>query len=335
MIKALFWENQGSEKTVKCLLCPRLCIIPEGKRGNCGARENINGMLYSIVYGKACAAAVDPVEKKPLFHFLPGSSAFSIGTAGCNLHCKFCQNWETSQAKPEDVFSEDLPPAEVVRLAKSSGCRSIAYTYNEPVVFYEYAVDTAKLAAKQGIKNISVSNGFINIEPLDKFCKYLSAANIDLKAFDDKFYRKITGAWLEPVLESIKELNRKKVWLELTNLIIPGFNDKPEMIKKMCRWIVDNLGNDVPVHFSAFYPCYMMHGTPATPPETVSRARKIATEEGIRYSYSGNIGAGDESNTFCPFCGELLIKRNGFAVAENRILKGKCSCGKKIPGIWE
>ncbi|MBN2111464.1 AmmeMemoRadiSam system radical SAM enzyme [Candidatus Woesearchaeota archaeon] len=334
MKQALFWIKK-KDKTVQCHLCPRNCIIKDKERGNCRVRENKGGKLYSLVYGEACAVAIDPIEKKPLFHFLPGSTAYSIGTAGCNLHCKFCQNWTTSQANPEDVYTDKLPPSEIVKNAVESGCKSIAYTYNEPIVYYEYVLDTAKLAKKKGVKNVIVCNGFINQEPLLELCKYIDAANIDLKGFTDKYYKEITGAWLQPVLDTIKTLYEKGVWVELTTLLIPTLNDDPETIKKMCRWIKDNIGPDVPLHFSAFYPCYLMKNLPATPPETVLRAREIALEEGINYVYAGNIKVENEGNTACPKCGEVLITRNWFSVDENKVKNSKCSCGHKIPGVWE
>lgn len=334
MKEALFWKKRNDKK-VQCQLCPRNCVILDKKRGDCRVRENRNGKLYSLVYGESCAVAVDPIEKKPLFHFLPDSSVYSIGTAGCNLHCKFCQNWTTSQANPEDVYADKLSPAEIVKNAVDSKCKSIAYTYNEPIVYYEYVIDTAKLAKKQKIKNVVVCNGFINKEPLDEWCKYIDAANIDLKGFSDKYYKEITGAWLEPVLETIKTLHEKGVWLELTNLLIPTLNDDTKTIKKMCKWILTNLGPDIPLHFSAFYPCYLMKNIAATPNATVLKAREIALKEGLNYVYAGNIRTEEEENTYCPECGKLLIKRNGFSVDKNNLNKGKCSCGHKIPGVWK
>lgn len=334
MKKALFWEKRKG-KTVQCTLCPKMCIIKEGARGDCKVRENKGGELYSLVYGKPCAVSVDPIEKKPLFHFLPGSRAFSIGTAGCNLHCKFCQNWSTSQANPEDVLSEEISPEKIVEMALDNNCKSIAYTYNEPVIYYEYVLETAKLARKRGLKNVVVCSGFINQEPLKDWCRYIDAANIDLKFFDDKLYRKVTTGWLEPVLDALKILQKNKVWLEITNLIIPGLNDSPEKIKDMCSWINKNLGSEVPLHFSAFYPCYKMKDIPPTHPETVLKARSIALDEGIRYVYSGNIVSEKEENTYCPDCKRLLVERKGFCVIQTEIKKDKCRCGKSIQGIWQ
>jgi len=336
MKQAMFWgKRKGKkDKTVQCHLCPRHCVIKDKARGNCRVRENRNGKLYSLVYGEACAVAVDPIEKKPLFHFLPGTTAYSIGTAGCNLHCKFCQNWTTSQANPEDVITEKLSPKQIVENAAKAGCKSIAYTYNEPIVYYEYALDTAKIARKKGLKNVIVCSGFINQEPLLEWCKYIAAANIDLKGFNDKFYKEITGGWLEPVLETIKTLHEKKVWLELTNLIIPKHNDDIKLIKKMCGWIIENIGKDVPLHFSAFYPCYLMSNLAQTPPETVLKAVNVAKKAGLNYVYAGNIPVEKEGNTYCHECKDLLIKRQWFNILENRIKNGKCTNGHKIPGVW-
>ncbi len=334
MKEAMFWEKKKG-KIVQCRLCPRNCVIKEGERGNCRVRENKEGKLYSLVYGKACAIAIDPVEKKPLFHFLPGTGVYSIGTAGCNLHCKFCQNWTTSQANPEEVFVENLSPKEIVDNAIKNGCRSIAYTYNEPIVYYEYALETAKIAKKRGVKNIIVCSGFINQEPLLEWCKYIDAANIDLKGFTDEYYKKITGAWLQPVLDTIKTLHEKGVWLELTNLIVPTLNDDMKTIKKMCEWVKQNLSADIPMHFSAFFPCYLLQNLPATTLETVLKARKAALKTGLNYVYAGNVHVEKEGNTYCPKCGKLLIKRRWFEIEENNIKNGKCPCGHKVPGVWK
>lgn len=320
---------------VKCLLCPRECSISEGRSGNCRVRKNIGGKRFSLSYAAPCAAAVDPVEKKPMFHFLPGTAAYSIGTAGCNLHCLFCQNWTTSQASPEEVLSGHVEPKEIVASAVKSGCKSIAYTYNEPAVFYEYVLETARLARKKGLKNIIVSNGFIQQEPLAGWCRVIDGANIDIKGFTNDFYRNITGSWIEPVLETVRALQKKKVWLELTNLIIPGNNDRMPIIKKMCEWIVKELGNEVPLHFSGFYPAYKMENTPATPPSTLVKAGKTAKDAGIKYVYLGNVPTENGENTYCPSCGKLLVERKWFDVLQNSIKSGKCACGEKIPGIWK
>ena len=334
MKEALYYKKKG-KGIVQCHLCPWNCVIADGKRGVCKVRENQKGKLYSLVYAKPCSIAVDPIEKKPLFHFMPGHSSYSIGTVGCNLHCKFCQNWTTSQASPESFMVYETPPEKVVEEALANGCKSIAYTYNEPIIFYEYVWDTAKLARKAGLKNVLVSNGFINEEPLKKLSKYIDAANIDLKAFDDGFYRKITTAWLEPVLESLKLLVKNNVWLEITNLIIPGLNDDPKKIEEMCIWIKNSLGKDVPLHFSRFFPQYNLQNTAPTPAETLIKARDIAKKAGLNYVYAGNIAIEGGSNTYCPKCNKLLVERGGFEVYKNNIKNGKCSCAHKIAGVWE
>lgn len=329
--ECLFYEK-ASDNSVQCRLCPRQCFIKEGKRGDCKVRENQQGTLYSLVYARPCSIAIDPVEKKPLYHFLPGSSVYSIGTAGCNLHCSFCQNWQTSQAYPEDIESYYMSPENIVDDAISKGCHAIAYTYNEPIIFYEYVLDCAGLARKKGLKNIVVCNGFINQEPLKGWCKYIDAANIDLKSFSDDFYKKITGAWLNPVLETIKTLKKEGVWLELTNLLIPGLNDNPEEIRKMCEWIRDNVGSETPIHFSAFHPSYKLDA-PQTPQKTLLKAREAAERAGLKYIYLGNI-PGLDNNTYCPACRELVIERSWFNVEKNNLQDSRCINKHHIDGIW-
>jgi len=333
--KALYW-NSVKNKAVQCQLCPRFCIIKQNETGNCKVRENVNGTLYSLVYGKACSSYIDPIEKKPLYHFLPSSNAYSISTAGCNLHCKHCQNWTISQASPENVSSLDLSPKTVVENALSGNCKSIAYTYTEPTVFYEYVLDTAKIAKKKGIKNVIVSNGFINKKPLIELCKYIDAANIDLKSISEKFYVDICEARLQPVLETLKILKEKKVWLEIANLIIPTLNDKESDIKKLIAWIKNNLGVDTPLHFSAFYPTYKLLHISPTKPEVLIKARKLALKAGLNFVYTGNILDNEGSTTFCPSCRKPIIMRKGFYVIENKLNKGKCPhCNEKIPGVWK
>lgn len=335
MKEALYYKPLDKHK-VQCVLCPRQCVIMEDKRGNCGVRENQDGKLYSLVYGKAVSAHIDPIEKKPLFHLLPGSASYSIGTVGCNLHCKQCQNYSISQARPEDFPGLDLPPQQIVDGAIRENCSSIAYTYTEPTIFYEYVLDTAKLAQKKGIKNVIVSNGFINETPLKELCHYINGANIDLKCFNDKFYREISvGAWLSPVLNTLKILKERKVWTEITNLIIPTINDDLSDIEKMCLWIQDNLGNDVPLHFTAFYPTYKLTNLPPTSSEILVKARDIAKKIGLNYVYIGNVYVEGGENTVCPKCEEVVIERVGFSVASNKLKNGKCSCGEKIPGVWK
>lgn len=333
MKEALFYIKKG--KNIQCKLCPRHCLIKPDRLGICHVRKNVNGKLYSLVYGKVTSASVDPIEKKPLYHFLPGTNSFSIGTVGCNLSCKHCQNYSTSQAEPGDYPDHDMMPDKVVSNAVKARCNSISYTYNEPTIFYEFMKDTAKIAKKQDLRNIIVSNGFIEKTPLNQLCKLIDGANIDLKTFDDKFYREITSAWLDPVLESLKILHKKKVWLEITNLIIPTLNDNLEKIKGMCEWIKNNLSVDVPLHFTAFYPTYKLTDIEPTSAEILFKARNIAKKVGLNYVYIGNIQSGEANNTYCPKCNELLIERNGFHVIQNNIKDGKCSCGENIAGVWQ
>ncbi|MDD5087071.1 MAG: AmmeMemoRadiSam system radical SAM enzyme [Candidatus Nanoarchaeia archaeon] len=333
MREASYYKKLDNDN-VQCELCPRNCIIKKGNYGFCSARKNIDGKLYSIVYARPCAMHIDPIEKKPFYHFMPGENTLSIGTAGCNLECKHCQNWSMSMAKPEDFFVKEISPEQVVENAIDNDCKIISYTYNEPTVFYEYMIDCAKLARKKGLKNIIVSNGFINPGPLKELCKHINGANIDLKSFDNAFYKKITNSWIEPVLESLKILKENNVWLEITNLIIPKLNDDLEKIKEMCIWIKENFGDDVPLHFTAFYPCYKLLGYPPTKPDILIKARNIALDTGIKYVYIGNIPSEDGNNTYCPKCGKLLIDRSGFGVTTNNIKKSKCDCGEKIDGIF-
>lgn len=320
--------------TVQCELCPTECVLENYQVGGCRTRINKDGVLYSLVYGKPCAVAIDPIEKKPFFHFLPGTSAFSIATAGCVLGCKFCQNWQISQASPETVDSRDLPPADVVRQAAYYGCRSITYTYTEPTVFYEYMYDTAVIARQYGIKNTMHSCGYINQTPLRKLAKLLDAADIDLKAFTEDFYSRICGGRLQPVLDSLVALKQEKVWLEITNLVIPTLNDDPKTMRDMFRWIVKELGPDVPLHLSRFFPHYKLKDLPPTPPETLRDARNIALDAGIRHVYLGNLRS-EAENTYCHRCSKLLIERIGYFIKQNRLRVGACSfCGTKLPGVW-
>ncbi len=332
--EALFYEKLKG-RMVHCLLCPRNCLISEGGLGDCRARKNIKGKLYALGYGVPCAVHPDPIEKKPLFHVLPATISFSIASAGCNLRCKFCQNWQISQSSPEETKNFSLPPESVVKTALKNKYATIAYTYAEPVSFYEYMLDTAKLAHEKGIKNVMHSAGYINEEPLRELCKYLDAANIDLKSFREKYYRKICGGSLQPVLRSLKVLKEEGVWLEVTNLVLPGLNDSPEEIRELCLWVRDNLGKDTPLHFSRFYPTYQMKNLPPTPTKTLERAREIALEAGLHYVYIGNIPGHRGENTYCPSCKKTLIRRIGYEVLENNIVNGKCKfCGTKIAGLW-
>ncbi|TBR15731.1 AmmeMemoRadiSam system radical SAM enzyme, partial [bacterium] len=286
--EGLYYEKL-TDDAVQCHICPRNCFIAKGKRGFCGVRENQKGVLYALSYGKVVAVHIDPMEKKPLFHFLPGTKAFSVATAGCNLRCKFCQNWEISQKKPEEVEFTYIEPKELVEKAKASGCLTIAYTYTEPTVFYEYMLETAKIAKARGLRNVMHSCGYINEKPLRELAKYLDAANIDLKGFSDDYYSKVSEAALEPVLNTLKILREEGVHIEITNLILPGLNDNPEEIKRMCLWIKESLGPATPLHFSRFFPTYKFIALNPTPVETLEKARNIAIGCGLKYVYIGNV----------------------------------------------
>lgn len=322
--------------TVECALCPRRCVLKNGQRSPCRVREPRNGKLYSLVYELPCSIHVDPIEKKPLYHMLPASRSFSIATAGCNLRCKYCQNWQISQENPEDVVERYLPCEEVVNAAQRERCASIAYTYSEPIVFYEYMYDTSKLAKAKGIKNVWVTSGFINPEPLEELSGVIDAANIDLKGFSESFMSEVCGARLEPVLETIKIAKKNGIWVELTNLLIPTLNDDPVMIKNMCVWIRENMGKEVPVHFSRFWPMYKLKNLPPTPVKTLRMAREIAQKEGLHFAYIGNVPQDPGNNTYCPRCKKTVVGRAGYFVMENNIASSKCKfCGYPIAGIWE
>ncbi len=321
-------------KIVQCELCPNGCVLDNGQHSRCRARMNRDGVLYSLVYGKPCAVNIDPIEKKPFSHFLPGTTAFSIATAGCVLSCKFCQNWQISQARPEDTDTYDLPPDAVVRKAILYECRSISYTYTEPTVFYEYMYDTAVIAKKFGIKNTMHSCGYINEKPLRKLSKYMDAANIDLKGFSEDFYNRVCNGSLKPVLNSLTILKQEGVWLEITNLVIPTLNDDMKIIKEMCKWIIKNLGTDIPLHFSRFIPHYKLNNLPPTPIETLTDARKTAMNVGLKFVYIGNIRHEGE-NTYCPKCKKMLIEMIGYFIKQNNIMNGKCKyCNTSIAGVW-
>jgi len=331
MKEAMFYEKL-SEELVQCNLCPHNCKIKDQKRGLCGVRENQKGKLISIVYGKACATAVDPIEKKPLFHFLPGTMSYSVATVGCNLTCKFCQNWEISQGnKPnKPIYGHDLTPKDIVDDAQKNKCESIAYTYTEPTIFYEYAYDTCVLAKKKGIKNIFVSNGFINPGPIDKISKVLDGINIDLKGFSEEYYEKICGARLQPILDAIKQYHKNRVWVEVTTLIVPGHNDNEEMLNKIAEFIA-KIDKSIPWHISRFYPHYKMQDTPPTDIKIIHKAVEIGKKHGLKYIYAGNVPGDDYESTYCPKCNKKVIERFGFAVQNINIKDNKCKfCDESI-----
>ncbi len=323
-------------RVIRCELCPRQCEVAPGERGECRVRENVDGRYYSLVYGNPCAVHVDPIEKKPFFHVLPTTTSFSLATAGCNLHCKFCQNWEISQAAPEETLNYDMAPEQVIDLALKSGCRSIASTYVEPSIFMEYMLDLGRLARGAKLLKVIHSNGFLREKPLRDLCGVLDAACIDLKGFTDAYYREMTGGSLQPVLDTLIRLKDLKVHTELVTLIVPGKNDDPEQLRAMCRWIRQELGPDVPLHFSRFYPQYKLKSLPPTPVATLELARKIAMEEGLHYVYIGNAPGNDAEHTICPRCQAKLIERRGYQVDVKELQDGRCrKCGLPIPGIWK
>lgn len=342
MKKASFYKKEDKGK-VKCSLCSHRCLIKTGKRGICWVRENIKGDLFSLVYGKVVSEIPDPIEKKPLFHFLPGSITYSISTVGCNFKCKHCQNWQISQCPHlhhGEIIGNDRTPEEIISGALSSGAKSISYTYVEPTIFYEFAYDCAKLAKQQGLKNCFVSNGFMTGEVIKELSEVLDAINIDLKAFTDKFYKEICGARLQPVLDSIENMYKEGVWVEVTTLIIPGLNDSKEELKAIARFIY-SISPDIPWHVTAFYPTYKLLECPPTTAETLQMARDIGLEQGLKFVYEGNVPGSGGENTTCPECGALLIERMGFRIlknnlkAENSGPRGSCpKCGLKIPGVW-
>lgn len=331
--EAMFQEQ--TPRGVMCLICPNECVLKEGELSQCNNRKVFRSKLYTLAYGNPCSANVDPIEKKPFFHFLPGTRSFSIATAGCNLVCLNCQNWTISQTSPDKTRNFNLPPDKVVAEAKTKSCDSIAYTYSEPVTFYEFVYDTATIARKAGIKNILVSNGYINPEPLKKLCTVIDAANIDLKSFSDSTYLKLTGGKLQPVLDALKIYLDSGVWLEITNLVVPTWTDKTDEIGKMCKWLSENGFRNVPIHFSRFHPTYKLEQLPPTPVDILKKAAQIASSEGLNYVYTGNVPGNDISNTMCPKCKDTLIVRQGFRVAGNSLKNGKCpGCGTPIDGVW-
>ncbi len=321
---------------VQCELCPKSCIIEPGQSGDCRVRINIDGVLRTVVYGFPCSTHIDPVEKKPLFHFLPGTNILSLATVGCNLHCKNCQNWEISQCNPEDSNAFMLGPEKVIELARRYRCPSVAYTYTDPVIYYEYTLETAKLARSRNMRNVLVTAGYINEEPWRRLLEYVDAANIDLKAITDEFYRRVCSATLKPVQNALVVAKASGIIVEVTNLVIPTLNDKPEEIRQLARWVKENLGSDTPLHFSGFYPRYQMVHLPQTSLNTLEMARDIAKSEGLEYVYIGNVHSKKGENTYCPNCGKLLIERNIYTILRNELKDGTCpACGRRIHGVWK
>ncbi len=332
-----YWHGLDDGR-IQCDLCPRFCKLHENQRGLCFVRQNLNQQIVMTSYGRSSGFCIDPIEKKPLNHFYPGSAVFSFGTAGCNLACKFCQNWDISKSREMDALMSQATPETIAKAAAEAGCKSVAYTYNDPVVFHEYAIDTAQACREMNIKSVAVSAGYICAEPRIEFYALMDAANIDLKAFSEKFYHKITGAHLQPVLETLQYIKHETdVWLELTTLIIPGENDSEQELDAMTQWVVENLGADVPMHFSAFHPDWKMRDKPHTATSSLLMARSIALKNGVRYAYVGNVHNKVADSSYCHQCGELLIGRDWYELSDwNLDEQGCCkNCGTRCAGVFE
>jgi len=335
LVEARYYEKLEN-KEIRCLLCPKKCKIGDRERGYCGVRENIDGTYYTLVYGEPCAIHLDPIEKKPFFHVLPSSLALSFSTVGCNIECKFCQNWQISQTRPEQAYSVLTSPQAMVKKALSTGASSIAYTYGEPVIFIEYMQDVSKFAREKGVKNVVVTNGYINEKPLDDLCNLVDAIKIDLKAFQEDYYRDICSGELKPVLDSITHIYKRGVWLEIVYLMVPTLNDDMNKIREMVRWLLDNTADYIPIHFSRFFPQYRLKNLPPTPVSSLENAAEIAIEEGMKFVYVGNVPGHKYESTYCPNCGKKIISREGYRVKSINIKNGKCTfCGESIPGIWQ
>ncbi len=337
VVPTKYWHALENGR-VQCDLCPRFCHIKEGRQGFCFVRENRGGEVVLTTYGRSSGFCVDPIEKKPLNHYLPGTPVLSFGTAGCNLACKFCQNWDISKSRETHTLADEASPETIARAALDLGCRSVAYTYNDPVIFHEYAIDVAQACHEVGVQSVAVTAGYVCPEPREAFYHHMDAANIDLKAFTESFYHKLTGAHLQPVLETLQYLKHETgVWFELTTLLIPGENDSEAELEEMTQWVVDKLGPDVPMHFTAFHPSWKMMDTPSTPLATLTLARSIAMKNGVRYAYVGNVHDPEGDSTWCHQCGELLIGRDWYQLSEwNLTPEGNCkACGSACAGVIE
>jgi pyruvate formate lyase activating enzyme len=337
VVPTRYWHRLADGR-VQCDLCPRSCKLHEGQRGLCFVRACLDGQIVLTTYGRSSGFCVDPIEKKPLNHFLPGTAVLSFGTAGCNLACKFCQNWDISKSREMDTLADEASAEQIAHAAEALGCRSVAYTYNDPVIFMEYAIDVARACRARGIKSVAVTAGYINEEPRREFFRYMDAANVDLKAFSEDFYWKITGGHLQPVLDTLQYIKHETtVWLEVTTLLIPGLNDSDEEIDAMSRWAVRHLGPDVPWHFTAFHPDWKMRDIPPTPPATLARARRIALRNGLRYVYTGNVHDEEGGSTYCHGCGAKLIGRDWYEITAWALdAEGRCrECGTPCAGVFE
>lgn len=335
LVEARYYEKLPNRK-IRCTLCPRQCEIDDLERGYCGVRENRGGTYYTLVHSRPVTWHADPIEKKPFYHVLPGTISYSIATVGCNVACKFCQNWQISQVRPEQVRNLILPPEDLASYALEEQAQSVAYTYTEPVIFYEYMLDCAAACKRRDLKNVMVSGGYIQPEPLAELCEHLDAVKIDLKAYSETFYRELVSGELKPVLRTLELLVEKGVWTEIVYLVIPTHNDSDEELTGMCRWVRSALGPDVPVHFTRFHPAYRLQDLPRTPVSTLERALEIGRAEGLHYVYLGNVPGHTSEHTRCPKCGKTLIQRRGYAVAVSGLENGRCvSCDTAIPGVWE
>ena len=334
IVEAKFYQKLPNSK-IKCKLCPRECVVGDKERGYCGVRENRGGVYYTMVYSRVCAAHVDPIEKKPLFHYLPGTTAFSIATAGCNVNCKFCQNWDISQARPEEIPAQYAPPASVAELTRQYNCPTIAYTYSEPVVWAEYLMDCADAGHAAGVRSIVVSNGYMQEEALKAAYGKMDAVKIDLKSFTEPYYKQVVTGQLKPVLETLVTLRKMGKWTEIVFLVLPTLNDSDAEFRGLAQWIKANLGADVPLHFTQYHPEYLLKNLPVTPVSTLERAKAIADAEGLHFVYIGNVPGHPAQNTYCPKCRKMLVERVGFTASEMLIKNGKCPfCQQLIPGVW-
>ena len=337
VVATKYWHTLEDGR-VQCDLCPRFCKLHEGQRGLCFVRACQDGAIVLTTYGRSSGYCIDPIEKKPLNHFLPGTPVLSFGTAGCNLACKFCQNWDISKSREFDTLADEAMPETIARAARELKCRSVAFTYNDPVIFHEYAIDVARACRKEGIKTVAVTAGYVCPEPRAEFYHHMDAANVDLKAFTERFYKKITGSHLQPVLETLEYIKHQtQVWLETTTLLIPGENDSDEELDEMTQWVVEHLGPDVPMHFTAFHPDWKMMDVPPTPFETLIRARDIAKENGVRYAYTGNVHDLEGESTYCHHCGQRVIGRDWYVLSEWHLdAQGRCEyCGTPCAGVFE
>ena len=333
--EARFYEKLPHKK-IRCKLCPRECVIDDRERGYCGARENRGGTYYTLVHSRVVSAHVDPIEKKPFFHYLPGTLAFSIATAGCNVNCKMCQNWEISQVRPEQVRSTYAPPEDVAAYAREHKCSAIAYTYSEPIIFYEYVIDTARAGHDAGVKSVVVTGGYIAQDPLKKLCGAVDAIKVDLKAFSEKYFKEVVNGELKPVLDALVTMRKLGMWNEIVYLVVPTLNDSDQEFKALARWIKSDLGVDAPLHFSRFHPEYLLKNLPPTPLETLERAKAIADAEGLHYVYLGNVPGHPAENTYCPKCRRVIVERLGYIIRGIHIRKGKCEyCQYPIAGVWQ